>query len=86
MTLQMNSMALISSGFKRKAVYKSFEKRRDGSWCVETAECFQNGDECVIKLYNNTTRKTFTLYYDNKEDANKKMKHLISIGYKKDKH
>lgn len=83
MTLQMNKMSLITMGFKSVAEYKYFEKHRDGSWYVNTVECFQNGNECVIKFYDNITRKSYTLYFDSKEKTNCKVKHLISMGYKR---
>lgn len=78
MTLQMNEMGLFVNGYKIVAVYKKFEKLWDGRWTCSTATCYQNGDECVIKIDG------YTLYYDNKNLANRKIKHLISIWYKKE--
>lgn len=83
MTKQMNEIALIANGYKKVATYKKFEKDCLNNWTVHEAICFQKDNECVIKLHNSSKKKSFTLYYQNKDEANKKIKQLISTGYKK---
>lgn len=83
MTMQMNDMALMANGYKIVAVYKKFEKDCLNNWTVYKVTCYQKENECLIRLYNSAKRKSFTLQYHNKEDANAKIKQLIKAGYKK---
>lgn len=83
MTKQMNEIALIANGYKKIATYKKFEKDCLNNWTVHEAICFQKENECVIKLRNSSKKKGFTLYYQDKNEANTKIKQLISMGYKK---
>lgn len=83
MTMQMNDMALMANGYKIVAVYKKIEKDCLNNWTVYKATCYQKGNECLIKLYNSAKKKSFTLQYQNKDDANTKIKQLINMGYKK---
>lgn len=82
MTLQVSEMALICQhGFKIVAEYKLFRKEWDGSWTVRVAKCLQKGNNCIIRLSHG--RKQYTLTYDTKDEANKKILQLIKMGYKK---
>lgn len=85
MTMQMNNMALLMGGYKVVATYSKFDKDCLGNWTVHKATCYQNGNNYLVKLYNSSNRRSFTLQYDNKDDANGKIKQLISMGYKKEK-
>lgn len=85
MTKQMNEMALVANGYKIVATYKKFEKDCLNNWTVHKAVCFQKEKECVIKLHNSSKKKSFTLCYQNKDEANAKIKQLISMGYKRSK-
>ena len=76
MTLQKNTMALISEGFKIVAEYYDKAGR--------TVTCLQKGNECVLRF--NNKRSCFTKYYTNKNEANSHIKELINkYGYKRNK-
>lgn len=86
MTLQLNEMGLFIEGFSIVSSYKKFEKDILGNWTCHSAVCYQKGNECVIKLNDSSSKYSgYTLYYESKEDANNKIKHLISMGYRKEK-
>lgn len=72
MTKQLNETGLMVEGFNKVAVYKKFDKLPDGRWSCEIATCWQKNNECVIKL----SPEHFTLYYTNKDLANKKIKNI----------
>ena len=76
-------MALMANGYEKVATYKKFEKDCLNNWTVYKAVCYQKANECVIKLYNSSKKKSFTLHYQDKDKANAKIKQLISMGYKK---
>ena len=70
MTLQMNTTALLSKGYKVVAEYTTWKKYEGSNeWMPPTTyTCLQNGESCVIKV--NFKKSVFTKYFDIKEEAN----------------
>ena len=69
MTLQMNSIALISKGYKLVAEYQVWQRYETGDWMPPTTyTCYQKGNSCVVKIVSR--RNCFTKCFDTKEKAN----------------
>lgn len=74
------------NGFTLVATYKYFERDFMNNWKCHTADCYQNGDECVIRLYDSSSRYgAYNLYYQSKSAANSKIISLIKMGYRREK-
>lgn len=74
MTMQMNAMGLIANGYSHVARYECFKKGERKF----NIDCYTNNKEFVIKMWE-SGRRSYTLVYDNKDDANFKVKKLFSM-------
>lgn len=74
MTVQLNMFGLMANGYRIVARYEMFSKGK----AKLTVECWQGNSEYLIKFWEGRKR-SFTLVYQNKAEANKKFIQLKSL-------
>lgn len=71
MTIHMSTMGLISNGYNLVASYQCIKKGER----MLNIDCFTNGREYIVRHFE-TGRRAWDSIFDNKEDANNKVKQL----------
>lgn len=81
MAIQLNPIA---QGYKNVANYIKFENYQ-GKWIVYKCKCYQLDNKCLLVFSDNFGRhRPWYDYYNNKIQANNRIKSLLESGYKRE--
>ena len=78
--MNLNTYGLMMNGFRCIAIYHCFTKGQK----MLVVECYTNGTEYLVRNFH-SGRKAWDDLYDNKDDANNKVKYLFGLynGHKR---
>lgn len=74
MTLHLNAMELANRGFKLVAAYQCIKKGER----MLNVDCYTDGCTYIVRHFK-SGRRTWDSIFDNKDDANAKVKQLWSV-------
>lgn len=72
--IHLNTYGLLANGFQLVAIYECFTKGERKL----NIECYTNGGEYLVRSYY-SGRRAWDNVYDNKDDANAKVKELFKL-------